>query len=71
MPCSQAQAAKRELVKLLLALAVAYSLGGVTLNRDATDQQILSLYRRVVKKVHPDKGGSKQDSVPRSSAAAA
>ena len=61
MPSSQAQIAKRELVTLLLVLAVTYSLGVGPLNRDSRDQQILSVYRKVVLKVHPDKGGDKED----------
>ena len=61
MPSSQVQTAKRELVKCLLVLAVVYGISGVAVNRDSLDVQVLSLYRRVVKKVHPDKGGRKED----------
>ena len=61
MPSSQAQIAKRELVTLLLVLAVTYSLGVGPLNRDSRDQQILSVYSKVVLEVHPDKGGDKED----------
>ncbi len=60
MPASQVQLAKRELVKLLLVLAVAYRVGA-TLNRDSRDQQIMSVYRRIILRVHPDKGGKKED----------
>ncbi len=61
MPSSQVQAVKRELVKCLLALAVVYALSGVAVNRDSLDEQVVSLYRRVIKKAHPDKGGRKED----------
>ena len=29
----------------------------VALNRDSTDSQVLTAFRKVVKRVHPDKGG--------------
>jgi hypothetical protein len=50
------QTARRELVKVLLALASAYSVA-LALKQDATDAQVSSAFRRVVKAVHPDKGG--------------
>ncbi len=70
MPLSTLQQAKRVFVKVLLSTALAYQLA-LTVNRDSEDAKLLTAYRHVLKKVHPDKGGSKQDSVPRSSAAAA
>lgn len=60
MASSAAQVAKREFVKVLLALAISYALT-VTVNRDSRDDQILSVFRRVLLKVHPDKGGKKKD----------
>ena len=70
MPLSTLQQAKWVFVKVLLSTALAYQLA-LTVNRDSEDATLLTAYRHVLKKVHPDKGGSKQDSVPRSSAAAA
>ncbi len=70
MPLSTLQQAKRVFVKVFLSTALAYQLA-LTVNRDSEDATLLTAYRHVLKKVHPDKGGSKQDSVPRSSAAAA
>ena len=70
MPLSTLQQAKRVFVKVLLSTALAYQLA-LTVNHDSEDATLLTAYRHVLKKVHPDKGGSKQDSVPRSSAAAA
>ena len=70
MPLSTLQQAKRVFVKVLLSTALAYQLA-LTVKHDSEDATLLTAYRHVLKKVHPDKGGSKQDSVPRSSAAAA
>ena len=60
MPCSPLALAKRALVKVLLALASTYSVA-VKVNRDSADKEVLSAFRRVALKVHPDKGGSKED----------
>ena len=62
MPCSTISRLKRALVTVLLSLASAY---GVTtdFNRDSEDAAILVAYRRVAKKVRPDKGGT-QKAVP-------
>ena len=50
--------AKRALVTLLKLLATAYGcVADVT--RDSTDLEIKSAYRKLSKRVHPDKGGDK------------
>ena len=59
MPNSALVVAKRVFVKVLLSAASAYSVA-LTVNRDSGDQELLEAYRQVVKKVHPDKGGSKE-----------
>ena len=55
-----AQLAKRAFVNFLLALAAAY---GLILNvtRDSADADLVSAFKRVVRKAHPDKGGSVAD----------
>ena len=60
MPVSPAQAARRSLVRVLLALAATY---GVTLSltKDSGDAQVITAHRKVVRKVHPDKGGKTAD----------
>ena len=60
MVASKVLVAKRALVKLLLALAAAYSLV-LNVNRDTSDADVLKAYRRVALKVHPDKGGGVAD----------
>ena len=57
---STTQLAKRALVKVLLALASAYYLT-VCVNRDSSDAAVRAAYKRVLLKVHPDKGGSNED----------
>ena len=52
--------AKRALVKLILSFAACYEVL-LSVNRDSGDKDILSAYRRVVVRVHPDKGGRKKD----------
>ena len=54
------QRAKRALVSLLLALAGAYGVP-LTLTRDSPDTDVKKAWRRVSAKVHPDKGGSAED----------
>ena len=49
--------AKRALVTLLKSLATVYGLV-LSVTRDATDKEILSAYRKVSRKAHPDQGGS-------------
>ena len=53
---SAADAAKRELVKLLRSLSLVYSLV-FALARDSADADVLKCFRQVCRKAHPDKGG--------------
>jgi len=57
MASSALQLAKRALVRVLLALAHVYNIAGVSLKRDSADALLESAFRKVVKRVHPDKGG--------------
>ena len=57
---SAKQAAKRALVKVLFQLAGQYDLQ-LKLNRDSSESDVLKAFRRLVLKVHPDKGGSSKD----------
>ena len=59
MPLSLIQRAKRAFVSVLLKLAFDYGVA-VDINRESDDKAVLQCYRRVVKKVHPDKGGNKK-----------
>ena len=59
MPHSALERAKRAFVKVLVSVALAFSFT-VKVNRDSDDSALLEAYRQVVKKAHPDKGGSKQ-----------
>ena len=52
--------AKRAFVTLLLSLARSYGLV-LDLNRDSDDLVVQRAYKRVLLKVHPDKGGAKRD----------
>ena len=58
MPVSKLQQAKRIFVKVLLSTAVSYKLT-LTVTRESADKELLTAYRQVAKKAHPDKGGSK------------
>ena len=60
MGLSVVQAAKRAFVKVILALALQYELA-LKVNRDSEDNEVLAAYRRLSKKVHPDKGGRTED----------
>ena len=60
MPCSPNDLAKRALVRQLLSLAKVYSVT-LQVNRDSPDTDVLEAYRRLLLKVHPDKGGRKVD----------
>ena len=60
MACSAVLLAKRSLVALLLRLATAYQVV-VSINRDSPDVKVTQAFRKVVLKVHPDKGGSVGD----------
>ena len=54
------QAAKRALVSLLLTLARAYNVT-LDINRDSSDAKVKEAFRKVVRRVHPDRGGSVAD----------
>ena len=60
MVASALQLATRAFVRTLLALAAQYSVT-VAVNRDSSAAVLLSAYRRLLKKVHPDKGGRTED----------
>ena len=60
MPLSALQRTKRAFVTMLLSVASTYSVA-VKVNRNSDDEELLGAYRQVVKKAHPDKGGSKED----------
>jgi hypothetical protein len=59
MPASILDRAKRALVSLLLRLASAYGVA-LDVRRESDEKAILQAYRRIAKKVHPDKGGTKK-----------
>lgn len=52
--------AKRAFVRVILFLAQKYQLD-VNINRDSQDGDVMQAYRRVVRRVHPDKGGRTKD----------
>ena len=60
MPMSVYQRAKRGFVQVILKLATAYGLAG-GINRDSEEDAIQAAYRRVVRRAHPDKGGTLAD----------
>ena len=60
MAATPLQLAKRAFVKVLLELASQYCVS-LQLTRDSPDAHLLPAFRRVVKKVHPDKGGREED----------
>ena len=53
---SRVDLAIRALVKVLLALSRTYDIA-LTVTRDTPEDEILKAYRKVAKRVHPDKGG--------------
>ena len=55
-----ALAARRTLVKLLLSLASAYAIA-LVLTRESTDIVVEAAFKKVIRKVHPDKGGRNAD----------
>ena len=60
MPGRVVQKAKRAFVTVLLYLCQQYGLrAGFT--RESTDETLMSVFRRVAKKAHPDKGGHHKD----------
>ena len=54
---SRSQLAKRAFVKVLLVLAATYGFS-LHINRDSGDDAVSAAYRRVMKRVRPDKGGA-------------
>ena len=60
MPLSRVVAAKRAFIAALKSLARAYGVP-VALSQDADDAAVRAAHRRVVLRVHPDKGGSVAD----------
>ena len=60
MPCSGITRAKRALVVVLRALAIAYGLLP-NVCRESSDDELTKEIRRVARKVHPDKGGADED----------
>ena len=52
--------AKRAFVTVLLALAAAYGVS-VAVTRDSPDAALLRTYRRLLLRVHPDKGGTEEE----------
>ena len=57
---SAAQLAKRTFVKVLLALALAYTLT-LSITRGSDDGSVTSAFWQVARKVRPDKGGRAED----------
>ena len=60
MPNSVLQQAARAFVRVLLAVARVYDVA-LTVNRDASEKDLLKAYKRVALKAHPDKGGSSEN----------
>jgi len=60
MPLSTLGAATRAFVSVLLVLSRSYLLA-LEVNRDSTQEHLVKAYRKVLLKVHPDKGGKKED----------
>ena len=56
-----AQEAKRAFVTVLLALAAVYGLV-LNITRDSADTELVTAFKRVARKAHPDKGGTVEDS---------
>ena len=54
------QLAKHALVSSVLSLARQYAVV-LSISRDSPDKLVLDGFRKVAKKAHPDKGGSKED----------
>ena len=60
MAVSPALSARRVLIKVMLSLATLCSVL-LSLSRDATDAEVRAGYKKLVRKVHPDKGGKTED----------
>ena len=56
------QAAKRALVSLLLAFARRYEVA-ISINRDSPDAEVHKAVKKMLRRVHPDKGGRPEDCV--------
>ena len=61
MACSPVQLAKRALVTLLFTFARQYAMPALPFSRDSPDKVVLESFKKVAKKVHPDKGGATED----------
>ena len=57
MPLSPLETAKRAFVSLLLRLGRSHAVP-LQISRESPDPELLKAYRRISKKVHPDRGGS-------------
>jgi len=60
MPMSALQVATRAFAKVLVALASKYDVT-VSVNRDSDDASFKSAFLKLVRRAHPDKGGSEDD----------
>ena len=60
--------AKRALVTLLIAFARQCQVPGVGVNRESPDTVVMGAFKKVARRVHPDKGGSTADSAKLNSA---
>ena len=60
MAPSRLQAATQTFVAVLLLLARRYELV-LEVNRDSSPERLVKAYKKVLLKVHPDKGGKKED----------
>ena len=58
MPTSKLGAATRAFVSTMLSVARCYALP-LGINRDSSTEQLRAAFRKLLLKVHPDKGGSK------------
>ena len=58
MPVSNLQHAKLLFVKVLLSVALAYSVP-LSVTRDSEQLELVAAFRKVAKKAHPDNSGSK------------
>ena len=60
MVVTQAQLARRALVKVLLSLASVYA-ALLSVTRESNDADVLAGYTNLIRKAHPDKSGEKED----------
>ena len=59
MAVSAALQARRAFVKVMMALAALYNVA-LNLTRDSPDALVLQAHKQLVRRVHPDKGGTKE-----------